>query len=165
MVITASCSWGSGTAVLSGMSTRTPATLKKSFDADLSSQHEHHLAGVDLRRSVYRGGAGVGPLPVSGVALYHQCRSGETAAGTVQPSAPRHRARHRLPLLPYLGRAVEFRGYSSDQDLHELPFADLDERIHARTRARQLSQRAVVAVDARQPAPGLRFLQSQHSHQ
>ncbi len=46
--------------------------------------------------------------------------------------------RHRLPLLPHFGGDVELRQYSSHQDLHELPFADLEHQPHARARARQL---------------------------
>ncbi len=32
---------------------------------------------------------------------------------------------HRLPLLPHVGRDLRVRGYSADQDVHELPLADL----------------------------------------
>ena len=46
----------------------------------------------------------------------------------VQPPASRHRARHRLPLLPHFGRNLQLRRHPSDQDVHELPLADLDQR-------------------------------------
>ena len=47
------------------------------------------------------------------------------AAGPVQPRAPRRRRRHRLPLLPHVGRGLVVRRHPADQDVHELPLADL----------------------------------------
>ena len=47
------------------------------------------------------------------------------AARPVLAQAPRRRRRHRLPLLPHLGRDVEHGRDAADQDLHELPLADL----------------------------------------
>ena len=69
------------------------------------------------------------------------------AAGAIQPPAPQCRAGHRLPLLPYLGGAVELRGDSADQNLHELPLADLDERGDAGAGTRELPHRPVADVD------------------
>src|ERR1700745_1806198 len=128
------------------MSARAPATLKKSFDADISSQHEYHLPGIDLRRGFYRGRPGLGLDAAAALALHHLRRSRETAAGSVQSSAPRHGTWDRLPLLPYLGRAIRLRGNSTDKDVYELPFADMDQRADARAGARQLPQRPVIAV-------------------
>ena len=53
------------------------------------------------------------------------------------------RRRHRLPLLPHLGRELQLRRHSSHQDLHELSLADLDERSHAGAGARELPHRQV----------------------
>ena len=41
---------------------------------------------------------------------------------------------HRLPLLPYVGRGVGVREHPADQDLHELPLADLDQRARFSSR-------------------------------
>ena len=41
---------------------------------------------------------------------------------------------HRLPLLPHVGRDVGVRGHSADQDLHELPLADLVEQRRTSSR-------------------------------
>ena len=49
------------------------------------------------------------------------------------------RPRHRLPLLPHLGRGLALRRHPADQDLHELPLADLDQRRAARAGARRAS--------------------------
>ena len=84
------------------------------------------------------------------------------AAGAVQPPAPQCGTGHRLPLLPHVGGAVELRRDSADQDLHELPFADLDERSDAGAGARKLSHRQVAAVDQGELPARLRVLQSQH---
>ena len=99
----------------------------------------------------------------SGLALRHLCRGAQAAARALQPSAPRCRTRHRLPLLPHLGRDFELCRHPSHQDLHELPFADLDQRPAAGAGSRQLPLRPVAAMDAGEPASRLRFFQSQHS--
>ena len=67
------------------------------------------------------------------------------AADPVQPCAPRRRHGHRLPLLPYVGRGVRVRQHPADQDLHELPLADLDERADPRAGARQLPRQQAAA--------------------
>ena len=58
----------------------------------------------------------------------YETRQGDAArtARAVQPCAPRRRIGHRLPLLPHHRRDIQLRQYSAHQDLHELPFADLD---------------------------------------
>ena len=71
----------------------------------------------------------------------------------------------RLPLLPHDGRDLQLRQHSAHQDLHELPFADLDHQPHAGTGARQFPHRRIDPVDARERSAGLRLFQSQHSHQ
>ena len=43
-----------------------------------------------------------------------------------------------LPVLPHFRGSVFLGGHASYTDLHDLPFADLDERRHARAGARQL---------------------------
>ena len=63
------------------------------------------------------------------------------AADSVQPRAPRRRQRHRLPLLPHLGRGLLVRRHPADQDLHELPLADLRQQPVPRAGARQLPHR------------------------
>ena len=63
------------------------------------------------------------------------------AADPVQPRAPRRRQRHRLPLLPHVGRGLVVRRHPADQDLHELPLADLLRQPVPRAGARQLPHR------------------------
>ena len=71
----------------------------------------------------------------------------------LQPRASRRRPRHRLPLLPHVGRAFVLRRHAADRDLHELPLADLGRQRHARAGPRQLPHRPVAALEARlQPA-------------
>ena len=84
------------------------------------------------------------------------------AADPVQPRAPRRRQRHRLPLLPHLGRGLVVRRHPADQDVHELPLADLREQPVPRAGARQLPHRQVDPVDARPRSARLRLLQPQH---
>ena len=62
-------------------------------------------------------------------------------ADPVQPRAARRRQRHRLPLLPHLGRGFLVRRHSADQDVHELPLADLFEQPVSRAGARELPLR------------------------
>ena len=50
------------------------------------------------------------------------------AAGALQPQASRARAWAAVPVLSRHGREIELRRHSADQDLHELPRADLDQR-------------------------------------
>ena len=63
------------------------------------------------------------------------------AAGPVQPQAPRGRIGCGLPLLPRFGGEVVVRRRAADADLHDVPFADLDERFDAGAGARELSRR------------------------
>ena len=70
--------------------------------------------------------------------LQHEPERVRGTADPVQSRAPRRRHRHRLPLLPHLGRGIRVRQHSADQDLHELPLADLEHRADSRTGARQL---------------------------
>ena len=72
------------------------------------------------------------------VVLGHQAERVRRAADPVQPRPPRRRRRPRLPLLPYVGREIVVRRHSADQDLHELPLADLDERADPRAGAGKL---------------------------
>ena len=62
------------------------------------------------------------------------------AADPVQPRAPRRRQRHRLPLLPHVGRGLVVRRHPADQDLHELPLADLRQQPVPRAGARRASR-------------------------
>ena len=64
--------------------------------------------------------------PAQPVALHDARPDRPRAAGAVQPPAPRRRPRHRLPLLSHHGREGGLGGHSADQDLHELPLADLE---------------------------------------
>ena len=87
------------------------------------------------------------------------------AARAVQPRAPCRRARPRLPVLPYHGGDLELRQHSADQDLHELPLADLEHQPHAGAGARQFPHRRIDPLDARLRSAGFRLFQSQHSCQ
>ena len=71
--------------------------------------------------------------------LHRRQHPSASAAGAVQPSAPRRRARHRLPLLPHLRRRRPARRPAADPHLHDLPFADLDQRADAGAGARRAS--------------------------
>ena len=83
-------------------------------------------AAAEIQRSPYVTYAGVRrPQPVPFSHQHHVAGTG-----------------HRLPLLPHLGGNFQLRRHSSDQDLHELPFPDLDQRRHAGAGARELPQRA-----------------------
>ena len=57
-------------------------------------------------------------------------RQGQRAgsAGAFQPQASCAGTGAAVPVLPHHGGEVELRGHSADQDLHELPRADLDQR-------------------------------------
>ena len=68
---------------------------------------------------------------------FHLCHAAGRCARTadpVQPCAPRRFDGDRLPLLPHVGREFRLRHGAADQDLHELPFADLDQQPHAASR-------------------------------
>ena len=69
--------------------------------------------------------------------------------------------RGRLPLLPYLGRDSALRRNSADRDLHDLPFADLDQRRHACAGAHEPRREPPVALAARPQPAGLRLFRPQ----
>ena len=108
---------------------------------DLSSQHEYVRADYDLRRGVHSGLSGLGLRRTGPVGLRDARHAGARAAGAVQPCASRRRLGRGLPLLPHHGRDFELRQHSAHQDLHELPFADLEHEPHAGTGARQFPHR------------------------
>src|SRR5258708_8571973 len=106
--------------------------------ADLPPKHQYALARDHFRRRVHRRIHPLGhrwrhPLP-----LLYESGNRTGATNPVQPSAPRGRPRHRLPLLPYLGRGLELRRHTTAADVHELPLPDLDERRYAPACPRQL---------------------------
>ena len=72
-----------------------------------------------------RGRRRLAGLHPDAVLLGDQAERVRRAADSVQPRAPRRRRRARLPLLSYVGREVCVRRNPADQDLHELPLADL----------------------------------------
>ena len=84
------------------------------------------------------------------------------AADSVQPRPSRRRHGHRLPLLPHLGRRVGVREHSADEDLHELPLADLDRRADSGAGPRELPRQHAAPMDPRPRSAGLRLLQPQH---
>src|SRR6266705_2485465 len=104
-----------------------PSTDDATFNADFSTQHQCNLPGFAVRPGVCPGRAVLGAGRAPALALHHLRGSEKVAAGALQPPAPRDRGRHRLPLLPHLDGGIELRGHSAYEDLHELPFADLDE--------------------------------------
>jgi len=57
-------------------------------------------------------------------------RQGQAAgpAGAVQPQAPCAGTGAAMPVLSRHGREVELRGHTADQDLYQLPLANLDQR-------------------------------------
>ena len=88
--------------------------------------------------------AAIGAAPVLAVGLsYELMRSPYVTDQNVTRNQPvpfsheHHvvRARTRLPLLPHLGREGALRRRSADGNLHDLPFADLDQRADARAGA------------------------------
>ena len=67
-------------------------------------------------------------------------RVDDPPAGSIQPPTPRRRTRHRLSILPHVGRGfIECRS-TADLYLHDLPFADLDQCRAARAGARKPGQ-------------------------
>ena len=119
-----------------------------SFDADFSPQHEHTFAGDDLWRRVRGGGVVLGCGGNSALALRDLCRRAPAAACSFQSPAPRGRPGNRLPLLSHFGRDLQLRRHSAHQDLHELPFADLDQCGPAGAGPRKLQERQIAGVDA-----------------
>ena len=57
-----------------------------------------------------------------------------------QPSASCQRTGNRLPLLPHLGRGILLRRLAAHGNVHDLPFADLDQQPDARAGAGKFSQ-------------------------
>ena len=113
---------------------------------DTMSQLFHRNTNI-YSTSEYRRGPGVSRLPRRGrrhavcVRVSHRASRLRRATDSVQPRAPRRRHGHRLPLLPYVGRGVRVRQHPADQDLHELPLADLEQRADSRAGPRQLPRR------------------------
>ena len=84
------------------------------------------------------------------------------------PFSHRHHAGELGIDCRYCHTAVEEfvrRRHPADADVHDVPFADLDRKPHARAGARQLSRRSIDPVGACESDPGLCLFQSQHSHQ
>ena len=96
------------------------------------------------------------------VVLCHSGKRGAPATSPVQPQASCQRARHRLPILPHRSGAKRIRRYSVNVNLHELPFADLDQQSDARTGARKLPHRSTPALDPGSQPGGVCLFQSQH---
>src|SRR5438105_3231181 len=109
------------------------------FDADFSSQHEHHFPRHNLWRHLRHRHAVLGGGRDPALPLCDLRWSGPASARSLQSSTPRWRTRHRLPLLPYFGGSFELCRHSSHSNLHELSCADLDRRPHARTCPRNTS--------------------------
>ena len=72
--------------------------------ADLSPQHQHDCPGQHLRRRLLRRRPARPLRRGQPLAVDDPGARRARAAGAVQPRAPRRRHRHRLPLLPHLGR-------------------------------------------------------------
>ena len=87
------------------------------------------------------GFAGLGVRPAEPVRLCHARHAGARTARAVQPRASRRRPGRRLPVLPHHGGDLELRQHSAHQDLHELPFADLEHEPDAGAGARQFPHR------------------------
>ena len=87
------------------------------------------------------GPRGLDLLRPRSLALHDAAERRARAAGPVQPRAPRRRHRDRLPLLPHLGREGRLRRDSADEDVHELPLADLGAEPVPRAGARELPDR------------------------
>ena len=132
------------------------------------SQIFHRSANTIARVSIFGAVFFVAGLlglvrPGQPLALGHAGPRRARAADPVQPRAPRRRQRHRLPLLPHVGRGLGVRRHSADEDLHELPLADLREQPVPRAGARELPRPARShRVDARPRPARLRLLRPQH---
>ena len=105
---------------------------------------------------------GVGGLRGILVALYDGSWGAAPAAGAILTPASRQRTGPRLPLLPHLGRDLEFRRDSPHRDLHDVPLSSLARCADAGTGSSQLAHRHAFAVDAGERFAGLRLLRSQH---
>src|SRR5690348_11579913 len=79
-------------------------------------------------------------LCADGVALHDQPVDHPASAGTIQPCASRRRPRHRLSLLPRLGRNSGFRRHAADHHLHDLSFATLHQCRDAGASAHELGR-------------------------
>ena len=95
------------------------------------SQIFHHSTNTFARITIFGavfiiGFPDVGVRGTRPVALRDAGRAGARTAGAVQPCASCWRAGHRLPVLSHVGGNFQLRRHSAHQDLHELPFADLD---------------------------------------
>ncbi len=128
----------------------------------------HHSTNTIARVSIYGAVIVVGLLGfalnvVNQTSYVTEVHNARPAARAVQPQASRRRTRSRLPLLPFLGRGFLLRGHAPDADLHDLPFADLDQRRNARAGSRQLPRFQAHFLDARQRRSRFRLFQSQHS--
>src|SRR6185437_2973161 len=82
----------------------------------------------------------------------------------VQPSASRRRPRHRLPVLPHHGGNFGTCQSTAYLDLHDLPFADLDQCGDAGAGATEPCGTQADQMGTRYQLARLRLFQSQHPH-
>ena len=85
-------------------------------------------------------------------------------ARALQPSAPRRRPRNRLPVLSQRCRDFRGRRRAADRDLHDLPFADLDQRRDPRTGPPKPRFGDAPPLAPGQSIAGLCLFRSQRSH-
>src|SRR5579884_3229757 len=77
-----------------------------------------------------------------------------------QPQASCAGTRAPVPVLSHVGREFELRRDSTDEDMHELSRADLDQRRVAGACAAKLGDKRIHCVDEGPRPAGLRLLQS-----
>ena len=99
------------------------------------------------------------------IQLCHPAADLRRTAAPVQPHAPRHRRRHRLPVLSYVGRDLVVRGNSADQNVHELPLGSVRQRGVSGAGAGKFPRQQAAALGARPRPARFRLFQSQHPHQ
>ena len=94
-------------------------------------------------------------------------RQGQRAgpAGSFQPQASRAGSWPSMPVLPHHGGEIQLRGHSSDQDLHELPRADLDQRALLEPVRAQLGHGRVDPLDQGSRPSRLCLLQPRNSRE
>ena len=74
---------------------------------------------------------GVALNSLAAVALGDAAGPAAGPARTVQPQAPRRGFGTAVPVLSYVGGEELVRGDTADEDVYQLPLADLDERAAA----------------------------------
>ena len=124
---------------------------------------EHSRTRDAHRRRVHARGCSGRAHGVGTHTQRHAAVSARRAADRLRSSHSRHRAAHRLPVLPFLRRACGERGHTTVVHMRGLSQHRLDEVQCAQPRATERCHGETTAVESRECAAGFRVLQSRHS--